>query len=278
VCVSPQIYPEPGILSDGAGFYAENSLVRRNTMQRLDFDKTPPTGRNGYPAATAETLRRLREFDTCTIANAVERFRIRLRNEGYTRPGGLRPMTAAPAPLLGYAATFLTRTSDPPMTGNYFEERMDWWDEISLLPVPRIAVIQHIDAQSGAPCGSVVGEIHAAVLKAFRCDGLITNGAVRDLPAVTAMGFPMFAPFAAVSHSYAHVVEYGGKVEVFGLEIRAGDLVMADLHGAVSIPLEIAADVPSVAAELLAKERRIVDVCRSPDFSPERLVETLKAR
>jgi len=33
-----------------------------------------------------EILRRLGEFDTCTVANAIESFGVRLRNEGFSEP------------------------------------------------------------------------------------------------------------------------------------------------------------------------------------------------
>jgi biotin carboxyl carrier protein len=37
--------------------------------------------------AVAQPLSRDTQFDTCTIANAIEHFKVRLRNEGFTRPG-----------------------------------------------------------------------------------------------------------------------------------------------------------------------------------------------
>src|SRR5581483_4423473 len=93
--------------------------------------------------------------------------------------------------VLGYAATARLRSSDPPMTGTAFLERTDWWKSIERLPIPRIAVIQDLDAD-GTPA-SCVGEVHAAILKAFGCVGAITNGAVRDIPGVQRLDFPLFA-------------------------------------------------------------------------------------
>jgi regulator of RNase E activity RraA len=105
---------------------------------------------------------------------------------------------------------------------------------------------------------------------------VITNGTVRDIPAVARMQFPMFARSAAVSHSYTHIVDYGQTVRIFGLEIRPGDLLFADCHGAVSIPHEIAAQLPEVAAGIRVQEQRIVDFCQSPGFSTEGLLEVIK--
>jgi regulator of RNase E activity RraA len=208
---------------------------------------------------TPAQLDAIRQFDTCAISDAIEHFDIRLRNEGFTRPG-LRCVTQKGARLLGYAATFRVRSSDPPVTGRAFLDRSDWWEDVARLPTPRIAVIRDLEP---APAGSVAGEVHAAVLKALRCDGLVTNGAVRDLPAVERLGFPMFAQYASVSHSYMHVVDYGGPVEILGLEIHNGDLIYADCHGVVSIPMKVADSVAEVAADIRMREARVVKACAS---------------
>jgi 4-hydroxy-4-methyl-2-oxoglutarate aldolase len=222
---------------------------------------------------TQEQLEALRQFDTCTIANALEEFQVRLRNEGYTRPG-LVCRTGVFPPVVGFAATCRVKAADPPVTGGYYFSRHDWWAAIESMPVPRIAVIEDLDPHPSA--GACVGEVHAAMLKAFHCAAVITNGAVRNLPAVSAMGFPMFARSVALSHAYLHMVDFGSEVEIFGLKIRSGDLLVADCHGVISIPLEIAAELPAVAARIHAERRGIVDVCLSPDFSPEKLQHAIE--
>jgi regulator of RNase E activity RraA len=223
---------------------------------------------------SSSQLEAIQQFDTCTIANAIEQFKVRLRNEGFTRPG-LRCVTEGATRLLGYAATSKVRSTNPPMTGAFYLDRTDWWTNIDELPVPRIAVIQDVDPVPGV--GACVGEVHAAILKALHCIGVITNGAVRDLPAVSKLGFPMFAPSVAVSHAYMHSVDFGEPVEIFGLRIRAGDLLYADCHGVVSIPLEIAAELPEAADRIRSKEQRIVQICLSPGFSTEKLLKEIRS-
>jgi 4-hydroxy-4-methyl-2-oxoglutarate aldolase len=219
-------------------------------------------------------LEAIQQFDTCTISNAIEQFRVRLRNEGFTRPG-LHCVTKGNTRLLGYASTSRVRSSNPPITGTAYLDRTDWWDAIKRPPLPRIAVIQDVDAVPGG--GACVGEVHAAILKALHCNGVITNGAVRDLPAVSRLSFPMFAPYVAVSHAYMHLVDYGEPVEILGLQIRAGDLLYADCHGVISIPLDIAAELPEAAARIRSKEQRIVQVCMAPDFSTEKLLNAIRS-
>jgi hypothetical protein len=59
---------------------------------------------SGPRVLSTEELDRLRQFDTCTLANAIETFEMRLRNEGYTGPG-LRCYSDDLPPTLGYAIT-----------------------------------------------------------------------------------------------------------------------------------------------------------------------------
>jgi 4-hydroxy-4-methyl-2-oxoglutarate aldolase len=221
------------------------------------------------------TFDAIRQFDTCTIANAIEHFGVRLRNEGFTRPG-LHCVTGGSPRILGYAATCRVRSAYPPMSGNAFVDRTDWWETIGLLPAPRIAVFQDLDAANSG--GATMGEVHAAILKAFHCEGVITDGSVHDVPGVSRMEFPMFAPAVSVSHSYMHIVDFGAPVEILGLPVRSGDLLFADVHGVVSIPLEIAARIPEVAFEIRAKEREIIDLCQSPEFSLEKLLQAVQTK
>lgn len=222
---------------------------------------------------TTAQVEELRQFDSCTVSNAIETFDVRLRNTGFAN-SAIRCMFEDLPPIVGYAATARFRTSVPPMEGHSYFDRTDWWNHIVQIPAPRIVVMQDVDKKPGL--GSIAGEIHANILRALGCVGVVTNGAVRDLPAVRASGFQMFAGNVSVSHAFAHVFEFGMPVEVGDLKIRPGDLVHGDLHGVLVIPLEVAARVPAVARHLLENERRILELSRSPDFSLGELREALK--
>lgn len=228
---------------------------------------------NTESALTAGQISALRAFDTCTVANAIEEFRLRLRNEGFTLPG-LRCLTGPCATVLGFAMTCRIRAADPPLAGSLYLDRTDWWAAVQAAPAPRVAVIEDLDPSPST--GACVGEVHSAILRALGCEAVITNGAVRDLPAVTRMGFHLFAPSIAVSHAYRHMVDFGTEVEILGLKIRSSDLLLADCHGVLSVPVEIAGELPAVAATIRARERRIVDACLSPDFSIDKLRQVIE--
>jgi 4-hydroxy-4-methyl-2-oxoglutarate aldolase len=227
---------------------------------------------NLQKALSATDLEKLSALDTCTVSNAIERLNVRLRNEGFISGTG-RCRFPNLSPMLGYAATGRIRTGSPPMTHRCYHDRMDWWNYVASLPEPRVMVLQDVDPKPAL--GAFVGVVHAAIGLALRCVGCVTNGAVRDLPAVEALGFHLFAGSLAVSHSYAHIIEFGEPVDIGGLKIRPGDLVHGDRHGVLTIPAEIAAAIPVEAAKMLAEERELTEFCASPEFSLEELARRL---
>jgi 4-hydroxy-4-methyl-2-oxoglutarate aldolase len=224
-------------------------------------------------ALSSSDFERIRELDTCTVSNAIERLNVRLRNEGFVS-NAVRCQFPRLPPMLGYAVTGLIRTSAAPVAGNSYHDRIGFLHYVSSMPEPRVMVLQDGDRVPGV--GALMGEIHATIAQALNCVGCVTNGAVRDLPAVEAMGFHLFAGGVAVSHAYAHVVEFGEPVEIGGLKIHSGDLVHGDRHGVHIIPLSVAPEIPRVAAELLREERELIAFCRSPQFSLQGLSQKLE--
>jgi regulator of RNase E activity RraA len=220
-----------------------------------------------------ETLDRLERFDTCTVSNAIEQFHVRTRNEGFVN-GSVRCIFPHFPPKIGYAVTAHIRTSSTPIAGRYYYERIDWWSYVLTIPAPRFIVAQDVDHVPGL--GALFGEVHANISKALGCSAYLTNGAVRDLPGIEAAGFQAFAGNTAVSHAYAHIVEFGEPVEIGGLRIRPGDLLLGDEHGVLGIPVSIASEIPKVAAETLATEQELIDFCRSPDFSFQKVSEKIQ--
>jgi 4-hydroxy-4-methyl-2-oxoglutarate aldolase len=224
------------------------------------------------PLAPAE-FEKLRSLDTPTVSNAIERFDVRLRNEGFVY-STVRCMFPQLPPMLGYAVPARIRTSSPPLAGRCYYDRMDFWEYVLTIPAPRVIVIRDVDPIPGV--GALVGEIHAQIARALDCKGCVTDGAVRDLPEIEALSFSLFAGSVAVSHSYAHIIEFGEPVEIGGLRIAPGDLVHGDLHGVQTIPLSIAAEIPQMAAGILKQEQELIRVCQSRDFSLEALEQQMR--
>jgi regulator of RNase E activity RraA len=217
---------------------------------------------------TPEQFESLHRLDACTLANAIETFHEHLRNEGFV-DHTVHCLFPQLQPMAGYATTIKIRGSAPPSADHLYADRTDWWDYIISLPEPRVVVVQDVATRPGL--GSLVGAVHMNIFRALHCVGVVTNGSVRDIPASESAGFHLFAGGVAVSHAYVHIVEIGAPVEIGGLKIQSGDLLHGDLHGVQCVPSDIAARIPPVAAQIAAREQALIALCRSPEFSLEKL-------
>lgn len=65
------------------------------------------------------------------------------------------------------------------------------------------------------------GEVNIAV------HSWVNNSYMRDLPDC-APGFQLLASKVGPSYAYGHIVELGGEVNVFGMRVRHGDLILAE--------------------------------------------------
>jgi regulator of RNase E activity RraA len=216
-----------------------------------------------------DTLVELATMSSPSVANGIERFKLRPNDTGYM-DGTIICRFAKLGPLVGYAITARIRA-----TGRADQQPRtpDLWRHALSIPEPRLVVIEDVDQPPGV--GSFWGEVNANVFRALGCRGVITNGGVRDLPEMEALGFHAFSSVLSVSHAYVRVVEVGVPVGVGGLTVHPGDLLHGDRHGVVLVPAEIASQVPDAVRAVEAEERRFIDFLQSPTFTTEKLIETV---
>ena len=222
--------------------------------------------------ASARILNFLRHTDTCAVSNAIETFNVRMRNEGFIQDTAQCQFPKLP-PIAGYAVTGRIRTSAPPIANLCYYHRADWWEYVASFPAPKVIVLHDVDHSPGT--GAFVGEIHAQISKALGCVGYVTNGTIRDAPALAAAQFQCFASGRSVSHSYAHIIDFGEPVELGGLKVSPGDLLHGDCHGVHTIPWEIAEVLPDAVKCVLDREAELISFCESPEFSLEKLITIL---
>lgn len=91
--------------------------------------------------------------------------------------------------------------------------------------------------------------------------GALCDGAVRDVAQVTALDYPVFARGRCPTdmNGRIEVVGTGGVVEIDGIAIEHGDLVVADDDGVVVVPGAHADEVVRRALEKHTAERRFAD-------------------
>ena len=210
-------------------------------------------------------LTALRALDGASVANAIETFDARLRNEGFADPT-IRCFTPRLPPSVGHAVTARIRCSSPPPVGHHYHDRTDWWNYIVSVPAPRFVVVEDIDERRGL--GALVGGIHAEILRALGCEGYATNGSVRDVAAVgERVRLGLFATGVAVSHAFSHIVDFGAPAHICGLTVASGDVLFGDESGLQSVPAELMDVLPDAVAQMKQQERAVSEFCRSESFS-----------
>jgi 4-hydroxy-4-methyl-2-oxoglutarate aldolase len=214
----------------------------------------------------------LRKISSPSVANAIETFNVRPRDQG-NMSSAIRTLFHEMGPLVGYAVPCVIRAEQQPQQGHR-ASTYGWWDYVLTIPAPRVIVVHDLDEPRGQ--GAQWGEVQANIHKALGCAGVITDGSVRDLDEVKALGFQFAAAHVSVSHAYVHMVDFGLPVKVGGLWVKPGDLIHADQHGAVNIPADIAGKIPEAVAKVEADERQIIGVCQSRDFTADKLKELYK--
>jgi regulator of RNase E activity RraA len=224
---------------------------------------------------TLSQIAELQRIDTPTVCNLLEIAAPHRRGHGYTTRHLHCAFPDLP-PIVGYAKTATIRAREPgPLSGaDNLAMRFGYYDYVVDGPAPRISVIQDIDDHQPG-YGSFWGAVNSNVHKALGCAGGITNGSIRDLP-MLAEGFQLLAGSVGPSNAYVHLVSFDCAVNVHGMEVRSGDLVHADRHGAVVIP-HAAADKLAGALDLLTRQEQvIIEAAKHPDFTLEKLKNAIR--
>ncbi len=223
-----------------------------------------------YPFAD-EDLQVLRQWDTPTICNALELLVPERRSIGFT----VEPMVAlhpGAAPIVGLARVGTVRAKEPPR--GQVADRMAWYEYVAEATLPTIVAIQDIDDRFGH--GAFWGEVHTNLHRKLGALGCVTNGSFRDL-AASAKDFQIIGGRVGPSHAHIHVVDFGKPVNIFGMQVAHDDVIHADEHGAVVIPADCIKRLPEKVDLVARREKVILDLCASPDFSTERLRQVLAA-
>jgi regulator of RNase E activity RraA len=212
-----------------------------------------------------DVLAALRALDTPTVCNALEEAAPERHGFGYTTTPLVCARPEAP-PIVGYARTAKIAALHPSTRDAEAERasRLGYYRHVAEPPLPTVTVVEDVDPVPGY--GAWWGEVNSNIHRGLGSAGVITNGSIRDLD-VWADGFQALAGSVGPSHAYVHVVDVAVPVTVAGMLVRSGDLIHADRHGAVIVPVGVAALVPAAAERLAAREAVLIEAAKRPDFS-----------
>jgi 4-hydroxy-4-methyl-2-oxoglutarate aldolase len=209
-----------------------------------------------------EHLDFLRGIDSPTIANAIEAFKVRDRTEGFIG-GKVRCLFPEMPPMVGVALT-VTMTNRP----GPLASRERWWqmyEALAELPAPSVLAVQDV---SGAPSRcALAGEVMATMAKRLGAVGMVTDGGLRDVHEVRALGFAYFARYLVVSHGNFDIVDIGKPITLDGQVVQTGDILHGDANGIVIVPREVLDGLSAEVDKVRARERATMDFVLSAEYS-----------
>jgi regulator of RNase E activity RraA len=216
-------------------------------------------------------LEELGRFSTPTVLNGLKRLGLEPKAMQTMDRHLIRCMAPDLGPRVGFAVTrrVATRRDDGPAPTTTPPSGRAQQEDGYSVPEPRFLVVENVGDWKGPVC--IWGELGAYMNLAMGFVAGITNGPVRDLPEMEVAGFQTFAGGVDVGGGFVDGVDYGTPVTVGGIVVEQGDLLHGDVHGVVKIPIELAPGLPDAMRAHEAIEHRVIEVCRSPDFTLDKL-------
>lgn len=221
------------------------------------------------PAAVTEAqLEFLRGVDSPTIANAIEALGLRDRTQGFIggRVGCTFPDLGV---MVGRALTVVV--SDAPGPPPPREAWWEMWEQLEAMEGP--AVLVFADASGSPHRVAYAGEVMVRLARRLGAVGMVTDGALRDLDEVHALGFHYFMRYPVVSHANFEIVSVGQPVTIDGQRVRTGDLLHGDANGIVLVPPEGLDRLPEEVAGVRQREAAEMAFIDGEDFSLDGLKE-----
>jgi regulator of RNase E activity RraA len=193
-------------------------------------------------------VERLLKLDTCAVSDGMDR--LGLMGATY----GVRPLWPCPK-IVGRAVTMKIKPIglDKPK------------HHLGTLPIDAaqpgdVIVIDN----GGRPDTSCWGGLLALAAKTKGISGVVIDGACRDVDESRDVGFPVFARGAVPMTARGRVMQesYNQEIEFAGVQVHAGDLVIADGSGVVIIPRSKEEEVVREAEAVAATEARMAEGIR----------------
>jgi 4-hydroxy-4-methyl-2-oxoglutarate aldolase len=94
----------------------------------------------------------------------------------------------------------------------------------------------------------------------------LTNGSIRDIDGVRGIGLPCWGAGVSPMHGKLRWLDVNSPVVIDGMTVNPGDIIHADVNGALMIPPSVADRVLEKANEVRRFEAEMFAKWRSPSF------------
>ncbi len=191
-------------------------------------------------AFTAEIGEKLKQYGTCSVSDALDRLGI---------PGGLyhiRPVVAGKA-ICGPAFTvhYVPCGQTKGTVGDFLDD----------VKPGEVVVIDN----SGRDYCTVWGGLMSFSASKRGVEGTIIDGVCRDVGVIYENQYPIYTKgvYMVTGKDRVEVDAVNVPVSIAGIQVKPGDVILADDTGALAIPIERLDDVVETAREIYEKEEAI---------------------
>jgi 4-hydroxy-4-methyl-2-oxoglutarate aldolase len=193
---------------------------------------------------TADLIGRLRALDTCAVSDALDRLGVK------GAAPSLKPHAAA-GTIAGRAVTVCLGPSAGTSAAGSASRHLGT-AAVDASGPGDVIVVAHQGRLDCAGWGGLLSR--AARLRG--AEGVIVDGAARDLAEARAVGLPVHALAGTPVTARGRAAEHGWNepVEICGVLVAPGDLALADEGGVVFIPAGHAREIIAAAERIAATE------------------------
>ncbi len=195
-------------------------------------------------------VERLSKLDSCAVSDAMDRVGLP------PAVTGLVPLWQCPR-LVGRAVTVKLK---PRVEGETSTRHLG----TAAIEAAQPGDVIVVDNGGRTDAGSWGGILSVAA-KAAGVAGVVADGACRDVDEARDMGFPVYARAGVSVTARGRIVEeaFQTPIEMCGVAVNPGDLVIADWSGVVFIPAARAEEVLAAAEDIFAREAAMAEAARA---------------
>lgn len=219
-------------------------------------------GRSDDNKVVDDAIARLSKLDSCAVSDALDRLGIK----GVAL--GIRPLWSCPR-IVGRCVTVKIKPAGQEKPKQH-------------LGTPAIAAAASGDVivvdNDGRTDVAAWGGLLSLAAQVKKLNGVLIDGAARDVDESRDLGFPVYARAAVPVTARGRVMQqsFNEEVQCAGVRVQPGDLVVADHSGVVFIPraleLQVLADAEAIAqreanlAAAIRTGRSVVDVMETGGY------------
>jgi len=205
-------------------------------------------------------LGRLERLDTCAISDALDHLNLKGAVIGI-RPVWPCPRIAGRAVTVKIVPAGLTRPEHHLAT-----------PAVESAEPGDIIVVDNAGRTDVSSWGGILS--NAAQVKGIR--GVVIDGACRDVDESREIGFPVFARAGVPVTARGRIIQesFNKLIQCGGVQVRPGDLVLADGSGVTFVPHEHADEVLEAAERIVSREAVMTEAVRAGRSVVDVMAET----